>query len=113
MPHHPCKCESASRRFQPGEGPSRGLLRDCEIFGNIRITFVSSTNLQAVGLGLPVGLPRPPVVPGPGAAVVPPPRPLLRAVLGPQVDAALCWDHAPHKFLKIATIFVDEKIFFL
>ena len=34
----------ASRRFQPGEGPSRGLLRDCEIFGNIRITFVSSTN---------------------------------------------------------------------
>ena len=23
------KCESASRRFQPGEGPSRGLLRDC------------------------------------------------------------------------------------
>ena len=24
------KCESASRRFQPGEGPSRGLLRDCE-----------------------------------------------------------------------------------
>merc|ERR1712242_434207 len=23
------KCESASRRFQPGEGPNRGLLRDC------------------------------------------------------------------------------------
>ena len=23
------KCESANRRFQPGEGPSRGLLRDC------------------------------------------------------------------------------------
>ena len=23
------KCESASRHFQPGEGPSRGLLRDC------------------------------------------------------------------------------------
>ena len=23
------KCESASRRFQPGEGPSRGLLCDC------------------------------------------------------------------------------------
>ena len=23
------KCESASRRFQPGEGPSRGLLHDC------------------------------------------------------------------------------------
>ena len=37
------KRESASRLFQPGEGPSRGLLRDCEIFGNIPITFVSST----------------------------------------------------------------------
>ena len=24
------KCESASRHFQPGEGPSRGLLSDCE-----------------------------------------------------------------------------------
>ena len=24
---------------------SRGLLRDCEIFGNIRITFVSSTTV--------------------------------------------------------------------
>ena len=24
------KCESASSCFQPGEGPSRGLLRDCE-----------------------------------------------------------------------------------
>ena len=24
------KCESGSRRFQPGEGPSRGLLRDYE-----------------------------------------------------------------------------------
>ena len=27
------KCESASRHFQPGEDPSRSLLRDCEIFG--------------------------------------------------------------------------------
>ena len=28
---NPCclKCESGSSRFQPGEGPSRGLLRDC------------------------------------------------------------------------------------
>ena len=30
------KCKSASRRFQPREGPSRGLLRDCEIFVNLR-----------------------------------------------------------------------------
>ena len=33
--------KAPTRRFQPGEGPSRGLLRDCEIFGNLRITFVS------------------------------------------------------------------------
>ena len=26
------KCESTSGRFQPAAGPSRGLLRDCEIF---------------------------------------------------------------------------------
>ena len=26
------KCESGSSCFQPAEGPSRGLLRDCEIF---------------------------------------------------------------------------------
>ena len=31
------------RRFQPGDGPSRGLLCDCEIFGNLRTTFVSSS----------------------------------------------------------------------
>ena len=28
------KCESASRRFQTGEGPSRSLLRDCENDGS-------------------------------------------------------------------------------
>ena len=27
-------CESASRRFQPGEGPSGNLLRDCENFAD-------------------------------------------------------------------------------
>ena len=32
---------SACRRFQPGEGPSRGLLCDCENFAYVRITFVS------------------------------------------------------------------------
>ena len=32
-------------RFQPGEGRSWGLLRDCKIFANFRITFVSSSNL--------------------------------------------------------------------
>ena len=30
------KCESASRRFQQEEGPSRGLLHGCENFVNIR-----------------------------------------------------------------------------
>ena len=29
-------CESTNRRFQTGEGPSRGLLHDCEIFTNLR-----------------------------------------------------------------------------
>ena len=36
-------CESASRSCQPGEGPRRGLLRDCEIFANISLTFVWSS----------------------------------------------------------------------
>ena len=30
--------------FQPGEGLSSGLLCDCEIFANLRLTFVSSSN---------------------------------------------------------------------
>ena len=30
--------------FPPGEGPNRGLLCDCEIFGNFRITFVLSSS---------------------------------------------------------------------
>ena len=42
-------CESASRRFQPGEGPCRGLLRDCEILGNLRITLVPSSTTQILG----------------------------------------------------------------
>ena len=48
--------------------PSRGLLRDCEIFGNIRITFVSSSSLVAVHVGHPLEH---------GLAVLPapPPRP--------------------------------------
>ena len=41
-------CESPSRHFQPGEGPSRGLLQDCEIFAYLRITFVWSSDIQAV-----------------------------------------------------------------
>ena len=36
--------DSASKHFQPGEGPSRGLLCDSEIFGSLRITYVSSSN---------------------------------------------------------------------
>ena len=43
--------------FQPGDSPSRGLLRDCEIFGNLRIAFVSSS------------------IPGPGARPQKIPRP--------------------------------------
>ena len=32
-------CESATRHFQPREGPSRGLLRDYEIFANLCLAF--------------------------------------------------------------------------
>ena len=35
---------SASRRFQPKEDPSRGLLRDFEIFVNLCLTFVCSSS---------------------------------------------------------------------
>ena len=38
------KCKSTSRHFQPGDDPSRGLLHDCEIFANLRLTFVSSSS---------------------------------------------------------------------
>ena len=31
---------------ESGEGPSRSLLRDCKIFANLRITFVSSSSLH-------------------------------------------------------------------
>ena len=34
--------------FQPGDILSRGLLRDCEIFANLRITFVSSSILYTL-----------------------------------------------------------------
>ena len=30
--------------FQLGEGPNRGLLRDCEIFANLHLAFVSSSS---------------------------------------------------------------------
>ena len=44
------KCESASRRSQPGEGPSRGLLRDCTTGcgtdGALHSTSPQSTVLQ-------------------------------------------------------------------
>ena len=36
--------KAISRRFQPEEGPSRGLLCDCETFANLRIAFVSSSS---------------------------------------------------------------------
>ena len=35
------KCESNSIRFQPGEGPSGVLLREGEIFANIRLKLYS------------------------------------------------------------------------
>ena len=42
------KCESASRCFQSGEGPSRGLLDDCEILAKLCLTFVWSTSTHVI-----------------------------------------------------------------
>ena len=36
------KCESTTRRFQPGEGPGRGLLCDCETSNLLRVSSSSS-----------------------------------------------------------------------
>ena len=46
------KCESASRRFKLGEGPSRGLLRDCTTspinrFAALFVSVHFSTNIEA------------------------------------------------------------------
>ena len=38
-----CPCESGSSRFQLGEGPSRGLLRDCTISPMDRFTTLTGT----------------------------------------------------------------------
>ena len=46
-----------NRRFQLGEGPSRGLLRDYEIFANRRLTFVITSYLQVSGPAVPAWLP--------------------------------------------------------
>ena len=37
----------ALKGAHPEESPCRGLLCDCEIFGNLRITFVSSSSAEA------------------------------------------------------------------
>ena len=42
MDVNPMVSKSEIGHFQLGKGPSRGLLRDCEIFVNLRITFVWS-----------------------------------------------------------------------
>ena len=51
------KCESASRRFQPGEGPSRGLLRDCENFADGSFAALVCA-FQSAGLQRTGGQPR-------------------------------------------------------
>ena len=43
--------------FQLGKGPSRGLLRDCEIFVNLRITLKLNYKLSPSLLSPPVVLP--------------------------------------------------------
>ena len=37
--------KAPTRRFQPGEGPSRGLLRDCENFADGSFTALSESRL--------------------------------------------------------------------
>ena len=39
----------ASRRFQQGEGPTRVLLRDCEIFANLRLKLLPVVMVVVVG----------------------------------------------------------------
>ena len=65
------------RRFQPGEGPSGGILCDCEIFANLRLTFVSSS--------IPRGSPDPPGSAPAPASPSPCPDP------GPCVWTWWCW----------------------
>ena len=43
------KCEIASRNFLPREGPSRGLLRDCEIFANLCLKLYFSDSRDQCG----------------------------------------------------------------
>ena len=38
--------------FQPGERPSRGLLRDCETFANLRLTFISGSTAASAAFKL-------------------------------------------------------------
>ena len=47
---HNYTCNSVAHSHQnlPGKGLSRGLLRDCEIFANLCISFVSSSNRQVL-----------------------------------------------------------------
>ena len=42
------ECGSASRRFHPGEGPSKGLLHHCEIFTNLclKLYYLDSEHLR-------------------------------------------------------------------
>ena len=71
------KCESASRRFQPGEGPSRGLLRDCTTGcgtdGALHSTNLHTSHLvvfTAFALASQVGTGQAVVAAGVGAAAV-------------------------------------------
>ena len=41
------KCESGSIHFQPGEGPSRGLLRDYTVITNLRMELFEALETTA------------------------------------------------------------------
>ena len=97
------------RRFQPGEGPSRGLLHDCEIFGNLRLVFVSSSAICSPSplwmLCLECLLPR--HLEGAPAASSPAPLHILKIVcqVEPTFSSHPVWSHYDRLLYKGLSIY--------
>ena len=68
MPYQSLKCESTSRHFQSGEGPSRGLLRDCETSRNLREALVDILSVDISSVDI-VHVPGASHVTGTGSAI--------------------------------------------
>ena len=58
FPYWSLKCESTSRHFQPGEGPSRGLFRDCDNFTDGSFAALVPTLLNSNYLRMYAGMHR-------------------------------------------------------